>query len=168
MASATVAECSRCGGRWPVFAESVEPQRGSARFHEQERYWETGATQTRTIDNSRRDSELEQIERFAHEWRAAVTIDKDVSTSAEFSALGTSAERAVKVHYDLSHETVRTDTTELQVTVQPRTISKITLRPEYEWRRGVVHMQDGRRWVDLPYHARVGVNLRVDVDEAGA
>jgi hypothetical protein len=66
LASETIADCPRCGGRWPVFAESVELQRGSARFREQERYREHGAPQTRTIDNSRRDSELGRIERFSH------------------------------------------------------------------------------------------------------
>ena len=84
-ASATVAECSRCGGQWLVFAESVEPQRGSVRFDEQERYWEDGATQTRTIDNSRRNSELKQSEGFAHEWRASVTVGKEVGTSESSS-----------------------------------------------------------------------------------
>jgi hypothetical protein len=174
---AAVAECPRCGDSWPLFAHDEPENPNNTGFTETGRTFQPVGEETRVVDNRRGRSPLTRTITFTVDSERSVRLDREHTRESgptgKLSVPGVELtktfERSVKEHYEAAHATTRTQTEQVTVTAEPRTLTRVTLRRQNEWQHGIMHAPDGRgRSLDVPYSVIVGMTFDVSQHDAPA
>jgi hypothetical protein len=167
---ATVAECPRCGGSWPLFAADDADDPANLGFIETSRTFEAAGEDTRWVDNRLGRSKLTRTITFTVEWEQTVKLNVERARerggegklSAPGIELARTVEQSVKTHYDAAYGTRRTHSEEVTVTAEPGTVTSITLKRRHEWQHGTMLMPDGKgRTLEVPYSVIVAMTFDV-------
>ena len=179
MDRSAIAQCPKCAGCWPVFAESqpVPPEDALApSFVETERSEESLGEEQRLIDNSASSISLTRRFTINKEWVQSFSVDQERASTiggslsvgvGKIANVGVKAEEAVKRKYSISEETKHTYAEEVVLDVPPKTKLRVIFHWKRLWQHGFVVMRaDTEREIRVPYRVAVGLTFdQTQIDE---
>lgn len=179
---AVMAECPKCGKKWPIYAggkppeAAQEPHITDVEVTETHRTEEGLGAEQREIDNSKSSIELERRFTVSKEWSKSVIIEEEKArkTGAELTvglseaaSIKAASEEALKSKYTTSEETKQTYTEEIVLKVPSKTKLLVVFKWKRIWQHGIIALHDEKGFVSkVPFKVVVGITFdQTQVDQ---